>query len=821
MEKDQRGNMAEFILILFFIFASMFIDIQCIEHPLIKDQDLVTNYSYHSLGSVPTNISLETTVLDLSHNNILNLETTDLNNLLLLKVLNISYNLLTNLNKNVFDSNKSLKHLDLSNNKLENVSCTFPDSLQYLDISYNHFRTLSVCKDLGNLLQLEYLGFGAQQILKSDFEAVSQIKLQRVFMDLENLLDYQNGSLLMLNTRYLHLDSLSLKKDIFSLLFDAVNVSESLELSNFDKFQYEFKSYIPAIANNSRVTHLTMIGLSLQWNILTFVLQNIWHSSVEKFHLSEFTLEGIIKDLNFTYSNSSMKEVYIHNIENKVFFFNQTILYRLFSEMNITNLTITSANLLFMECPLKPSSFEHLDFTSNAMADDVFQGCSTMPKLKTLIMADNKLQKLSKVSSMTNKMISLQHFDVSRNQLLYNEEQCGWSQSIRKLNLSLCSLTNSVFKCLPKNITWLNLAKNELTYVVLDMTHFEKLEYLNLGYNRLFDLPDCTLLPRLMMLHAEHNQIPYPSDEIFHKCKNVSSISMGHNPFHCFCEIRTFIHEVMKSPKKLIGWPKNYVCEHPDNFKGVMLADFYMPEIYCNIFILVPVIVVPIIVGFALLFTICKYWDVPWYLKMIWQWSQTKSRTRKSMKGNWELGRDFDFHAFVSYSEQDSSWVKNIMLPSIENMDNSIRICQHERHFLPGKPIVENIINCIEKSYKSIFVLSPHFVQSEWCHYELYFAHQQLFSEKTDNLILILLEPIPQYIIPSKYSRLKALMAKRTFLEWPKEKSKHGLFWANVRAAISINLSDPHHEKSPETQSLLHGQSNTHYGAMSDLSEST
>ncbi|XP_010177220.1 PREDICTED: toll-like receptor 6 [Mesitornis unicolor] len=149
---------------------------------------------------------------------------------------------------------------------------------------------------------------------------------------------------------------------------------------------------------------------------------------------------------------------------------------------------------------------------------------------------------------------------------------------------------------------------------------------------------------------------------------------------------------------------------------------------------------------------------------------------------------ELQFHAFISYSERDSLWVKNELIPNLEKGEGCVRLCQHERNFIPGKSIVENIINCIEKSYKSIFVLSPNFVQSEWCHYELYFAHHKLFSENSNSLILILLEPIPQYVIPARYHKLKALMAKRTFLEWPKERSKHPLFWANLRAAISINL---------------------------------
>jgi hypothetical protein len=55
-------------------------------------------------------------------------------------------------------------------------------------------------------------------------------------------------------------------------------------------------------------------------------------------------------------------------------------------------------------------------------------------------------------------------------------------------------------------------------------------------------------------------------------------------------------------------------------------------------------------------------------------------------------------------------------------------------------------------------------------------------------LILILLEPIPQNSIPSKYHKLKALMTQRTYLEWPTEKNKRGLFWANIRAAFNMKL---------------------------------
>ncbi len=85
-----------------------------------------------------------------------------------------------------------------------------------------------------------------------------------------------------------------------------------------------------------------------------------------------------------------------------------------------------------------------------------------------------------------------------------------------------------------------------------------------------------------------------------------------------------------------------------------------------------------------------------------------------------------------------------------------------------------------------MFVLSAHFVKSEWCHYELYFASHQRLAHGSDSIVLVLLEPLPQYLIPSKYYQLKSMMGRHTYLEWPQDRAKHRLFWANLRAAFSV-----------------------------------
>lgn len=385
------------------------------------------------------------------------------------------------------------------------------------------------------------------------------------------------------------------------------------------------------------------------------------------------------------------------------------------------------------------------------------------------------------------EMTSLQKLDISQNSLRYSDggNPCSWTQSLLVLNLSSNMLTDSVFRCLPPKVKVLDLHNNRIVSIPKDVTHLQALQELNVASNFLTDLPGCGAFSSLSVLVIDHNSVSHPSEDFFQSCQNIRSITAGNNPFRCTCELREFVKNIGQASREVVeGWPDSYRCDYPDSIKGTPLQDFHMSPLSCNTILLTVTIGTTLLLLAAIGTFLCLYFDLPWYLRMLCQWTQTRHRARNIPLE--ELQRNLQFHAFVSYSGHDSAWVKSELLPNLEKDD--IRVCLHERNFVPGKSIIENIIHFIEKSYKSIFVLSSHFIQSEWCHYELYFAHHNLFHEGSDNLILILLEPIPQYSIPTNYHKLKTLMTQRTYLEWPTEKSKHGLFWANLRASINVKL---------------------------------
>ncbi|ELV10442.1 Toll-like receptor 1 [Tupaia chinensis] len=731
----------------------------------------------------------------MSHNYISELQTSVLLPLSNLRILILSHNSIQHLDLSVFEFNQELEYLDVSHNKLGSLSCHPTVNLKHLDLSFNAFDALPICKEFGNMLQLKFLGLSASQLQKSSMLPIAHLNISKLLLVLGETYGKKEdpGSLQGINTESLHI-VFPTEKEFHYILDVSVSTIESLELSNIkcvldDNQCSHFLHVLSKLQRNPRLSNLSLNNIETTWNSFMKILQSIWNTTIEYFSISNVKLQGQLDFTDFNYFDTSLKTLSIQQVVSDVFNFPQSKIYKIFSNMNIQNFTVSGTRMIHMLCPSQISPFLYLDFSNNLLTDTVFENCRSLTKLKTFILRINQLKKLTNIVHMTKEMKSLQQLDISQNSIRYddNEEVCFWTKSLLNLNMSSNVLTDSVFSCLPPKIKILDLHKNRIQSIPKGVLQLESLQELNIAFNSLADLPGCGTFSSLSVLILDHNVVSHPSADFFQSCQKIRSLKAGNNPFQCTCELREFIKNIGQVPRGVVeDWPDSYKCDYPESYKGTPLKDFHPSQLSCNTALLIVTVGATMLLLTVTMTLLCIYLDLPWYLRMVFQWTQTRRRARNLPLE--ELQRTLQFHAFISYSGHDSAWVKNELVPNLEKED--VRICLHERNFVPGKSIVENIVNCIEKSYKSIFVLTPNFVQSEWCHYELYFAHHNLFHAGSDNLILILLEPIPQYSIPSSYHKLKSLMARRTYLEWPKEKSKRGLFWVNLRAAINIKLME-------------------------------
>uniref|UniRef100_A0A8C4RPD2 Toll-like receptor 1 n=1 Tax=Erpetoichthys calabaricus TaxID=27687 RepID=A0A8C4RPD2_ERPCA len=257
-------------------------------------------------------------------------------------------------------------------------------------------------------------------------------------------------------------------------------------------------------------------------------------------------------------------------------------------------------------------------------------------------------------------------------------------------------------------------------------------------------------------LFLSSNVLKTSSFNFLSSCQMLKQLDVSSNPFFCDCNLRRFFPNG-EQIQNYIAWvaPTCTAAVNQKHLMETLLEDFHMFEISCNLARLLTAILIPLIVIVISIAVLCMHFDAPWYLRMMWSGHK---QSREQRQNSYRNRRDLVYNAFVSYSQDDSSWVKEYLLPNLEEM-GTLKICYHERNFI-------------------------------WCHYELYFAQHQLLSEGSENLILILLEPIHQHMIPSKYYKLKDLMARKTYMEWPQDKNKHKLFWDILRSSIEINLPE-------------------------------
>ena len=78
--------------------------------------------------------------------------------------------------------------------------------------------------------------------------------------------------------------------------------------------------------------------------------------------------------------------------------------------------------------------------------------------------------------------------------------------------------------------------------------------------------------------------------------------------------------------------------------------------------------------------------------------------------------QDQSFDVFVSYSHKDTEWVRNWLLPKLE--EAGVNYCIDDDHFDYGVASLINMERAVEQSRKALLVLSENWVASEWTGFE-------------------------------------------------------------------------------------------------------
>ena len=99
----------------------------------------------------------------------------------------------------------------------------------------------------------------------------------------------------------------------------------------------------------------------------------------------------------------------------------------------------------------------------------------------------------------------------------------------------------------------------------------------------------------------------------------------------------------------------------------------------------------------------------------------------------------FRYDVFVSYSKTDADWTWNWLLPRLKAA--GLTVCIDEDSFEPGAPVASEIERAVRESRRTLAVLSPAWVASEWAGFESLLVNRQDPNARWRRLIPLLLEP--------------------------------------------------------------------------------
>ncbi|KAK7112901.1 toll-like receptor 2 type-2 [Littorina saxatilis] len=295
-------------------------------------------------------------------------------------------------------------------------------------------------------------------------------------------------------------------------------------------------------------------------------------------------------------------------------------------------------------------------------------------------------------------------------------------------------------------------------------------------------LPDGAFdqLPNLRLLSIGKNRISKVSSTTFSADtqERLTGLSLGGNPFDCSCEILWF-QQWMQSKPHLFKDFRNvgYRCA---NLHNMTVSDFSINPQSClmdhNAAVLVIAFVCLYLFLFSLLTVIFGY---RWHLRL-WLYAVCRGRHERSRRQLERQSRGFRFDVFLAYAEEDMKWVENELLPVLED-EWRLRVCVHQRDFVPGKHIVDNIADCVDESDRVVLVFSPHFARSQWCQFELKYC-QSCVMDRDDVMVLVALEETESRDMSSA---MLAILRTTTYIEWAGKEAARSSFWGRLSLALN------------------------------------
>ncbi|KAM6110182.1 toll-like receptor 4 [Pterocles gutturalis] len=758
-----------------------------------------------SLGSNYFSSVPELHLLDLTRCHIHTIEDNSFQDLHKLSTLILTANSLQYLGTAAFYGLTSLKKLVLVETNIASLT-DLPighlHTLQELNLGNNNIASLKLPKYFTNLTSLRHLSFLSNKIThisKGDLDALreaNRLNLTLV-LSLNNIKYIQPGSFAKI-----HLAELVLRSSFenFSVMQTSLQGLTGLQVNRLIVGEFsdrqrlvDFQRGLLSGLCQVQMQEFVLIcfrGFEDDTDTLFNCIGNVSSIRLVDLHLeevSEVPMFSQVKHLEC--KKCKFKEV-------------PAVKLSLFKELRVLRITQSKHLNSFRQKFESLSNLEVIDFSENRLS---FTGCCSpqfrkCPNLKHLNLSFNSdISVTGDFTNMKNLLyLDLQHTKLfgpgsypvflSLQKLIYLDisntrthvkSQCTFCglNSLRVLKMAGNSFQNNKLANNFKNLTHLHtLDISSCKLVQVDQSTFDalsELKELNISNNKLLSFDPVVYKPlqALTALDFSHNQLSVLLDSALEILPNsLVLLDISQNLFECSCVHLNFLKWI-KEKQELLQNEESMICHTPAYTKNMSLLSFDLSSCQLSA-TTVTFLVIMLPAATVFLFLIYKYYFQLYYSLVL----------LSGCKHSAERGDTYD--AFVIHSSKDQEWVIKELVEPLERGTPPFQLCLYYRDFLPGVPIVTNIIQeGFLSSRNVIAVISTNFLESKWCSFEFDIAQSWQLVEGKAGIIMIVLEEVNKDLLRRKLG-LSRYLRRNTYLEWKNKEISRHIFWRQLTGVL-------------------------------------
>ena len=394
-----------------------------------------------------------------------------------------------------------------------------------------------------------------------------------------------------------------------------------------------------------------------------------------------------------------------------------------------------------------------------------------------------------------------------------------------KYKLIFLDLSKNLFHNLPSGVfknlfslKSLHISKNLIETIEPNaFIGLNSLEILDLKENKLFCVRDDILryMTSLIALHLDSNTLTYLEKDLFISTPNLTTLTLSYNQLagfnsSTFDPLRSSLKSLDIAGNNLvcnceIDWLVKYFGESLLNgeetkcsttsatlkhLRGKPITTFQYKK-YCGLDVhLVLWISAAALAVFALSMTAIISYHYRWLLR--YKFFLLKLAIlgyREPQDGR--NREEFDYDINIMFLEGDREWATNILRPELDRrLPNFDRIAFGDDDLILGKRYFEAVDYNVEKSFKTILLLTRATVQNHIFMTKFHIAMNQVTYTETKNLILVFVEDIPDEELP--YLVRLHLSGQGAYLSWEEDEEGQEYFWNKLTKHLNVNLKVNH-----------------------------